>query len=226
MTLREFARRIYVYLIRILSFLGLITCSPRKEDATLVAYYPFNGNASDESGNGNDGEPRNGASLTTDQLGNEDRVYTFDGEDDNIVVPTDNLNLPIEESLSLAAWVYPEAQKTQHIVRKGAAVNGPGAAPYGLSTSATGDIIFELRPNAQLTQVRKTGYPLNAWIFIAGAYDETAMRLYVNGQLENLWQSQGRLRKKQLHCSSEPGWGCRPTPLTAKSTKYASTTAR
>ncbi len=34
-----------------------------------VAYYPFNGNANDESGNGNNGTV-DGASLTTDRLGN------------------------------------------------------------------------------------------------------------------------------------------------------------
>ncbi|SVD42181.1 uncharacterized protein METZ01_LOCUS395035, partial [marine metagenome] len=34
----------------------------------LVAYYPFNGNAKDESGNGNDGEV-NGAVLTADRHG-------------------------------------------------------------------------------------------------------------------------------------------------------------
>ena len=35
----------------------------------LIAYYPFNGNANDESGNGNNGTVY-GASLTTDRLGN------------------------------------------------------------------------------------------------------------------------------------------------------------
>ena len=38
-------------------------------DSGLVAHYPFNGNANDESGNGNDGTV-NGATLTTDRLGN------------------------------------------------------------------------------------------------------------------------------------------------------------
>ena len=46
----------------------------------LVAYYPFNGNANDESGNGNDGTV-NGATLTTDRFGNTDQAYSFDGND-------------------------------------------------------------------------------------------------------------------------------------------------
>ena len=55
----------------------------------LVAYYPFNGNAIDESGNGNDGTVT-GASLTTDRLGDENSAYYFDGDNDYIIVNEDN----------------------------------------------------------------------------------------------------------------------------------------
>jgi len=40
-------------------------------DSGLVAHYPFNGNANDESGNG--------ATLTTDRFGNANKAYSFDG---------------------------------------------------------------------------------------------------------------------------------------------------
>ena len=44
----------------------------------LVGYWPFNGNANDESGNGNHGTV-NGATLTTDRFGNNGKAYVFDG---------------------------------------------------------------------------------------------------------------------------------------------------
>ncbi len=44
----------------------------------LVAYYPFNGNANDASGNGNNGTV-NGATLTADRFGNANGAYSFDG---------------------------------------------------------------------------------------------------------------------------------------------------
>ena len=44
----------------------------------LVAYYPFNGNANDESGNENDGTV-NGATLTLDRFGAPNSAYDFDG---------------------------------------------------------------------------------------------------------------------------------------------------
>jgi hypothetical protein len=42
----------------------------------LVGYYPFNGNANDASGNGNNGVA-NGATLTTDRFGNANSAYEF-----------------------------------------------------------------------------------------------------------------------------------------------------
>ena len=44
----------------------------------LVAHYPFNGNANDESGNGNNGIVY-GATLTVDRFGNTNKAYDFNG---------------------------------------------------------------------------------------------------------------------------------------------------
>jgi hypothetical protein len=46
----------------------------------LVGWWPFNGNANDESGNGNNGTV-NGATLTTDRFGVANKAYGFDGND-------------------------------------------------------------------------------------------------------------------------------------------------
>jgi hypothetical protein len=52
----------------------------------LVGYWPFNGNANDESGNGNNGAV-NGANLTSDRFGNASRAYSFDGISNYIEIP-------------------------------------------------------------------------------------------------------------------------------------------
>ena len=49
-------------------------------ESGLLAYYPFNGNANDESGNGNNGTV-NGAALAADRFGEAGKAYSFDGED-------------------------------------------------------------------------------------------------------------------------------------------------
>ena len=69
----------------------------------LVAWYPFDGNASDMSGNGNHGTV-NGATLGTDRHGFSGKAYSFDGVDDWIEVPSSS-QLSIQENLSVSLWV-------------------------------------------------------------------------------------------------------------------------
>ncbi|MEY4572525.1 MAG: hypothetical protein RLZ10_1767 [Bacteroidota bacterium] len=70
----------------------------------LVGWWPFNGNANDESGNGNNGTV-NGATLTTDRFGNANNAYNFDGVDDYVIVNNNN-NLLIYNDLSVSIWFY------------------------------------------------------------------------------------------------------------------------
>lgn len=68
----------------------------------LVAYYPFSGNADDQSGNGYNGTVY-GATLTSDRFGNPGSAYSFDGIDDYISVSyTDAFQLP---EITISVWV-------------------------------------------------------------------------------------------------------------------------
>ena len=67
----------------------------------LVGWWPFCGNANDESGNGNDGTV-NGATPTTDRFGNVNSAYAFDGENDYIHVTSPSLLLSTNYTFS--AW--------------------------------------------------------------------------------------------------------------------------
>ena len=55
-------------------------------DDGLVAYYPFDGDAKDASGNGNDGEV-NGATLVEDRFGDTSKAYSFSGSGSNFKTP-------------------------------------------------------------------------------------------------------------------------------------------
>ena len=85
----------------------LTTTVPVLASATtdgLVAYYPFSGNANDESGNGYDGTVY-GATLATDRFGTPGSAYSFDGIDDYISVDyTAAFQLPV---ITVSAWVLP-----------------------------------------------------------------------------------------------------------------------
>jgi hypothetical protein len=69
----------------------------------LVGWWPFNGNANDESGNGNNGTV-NGATLTTDRFGNANKAYSFDGVDDWIETQN-SPSLQNLDSITISAWV-------------------------------------------------------------------------------------------------------------------------
>ena len=77
------------------SFFLLISFSVFSQSGTsgLVAYYPFNGNANDESGNAiNPTYIGTGVTLTTDRFGNPDKAYNFDGNAGSYIrMPADKL---------------------------------------------------------------------------------------------------------------------------------------
>ncbi|MCK9204540.1 MAG: hypothetical protein M0P58_08935 [Bacteroidales bacterium] len=97
----------------------------------LLAYYPFNGNANDESGNGNNGVV-NGATLTNDRFGNANKSYSFDGIDDWIDVNYNENLFPQIQTISL--WIFAENSNSYSscILRAGNASND-GWRGYSIS---------------------------------------------------------------------------------------------
>ncbi len=82
----------------------------------LVGWWPFNGNANDESGSGNNGI-NNGAILISDRFGNANKAYSFDGNSSEILIPHNNtLNaLPI----SISVWFRTSnSQQNKMLVNK------------------------------------------------------------------------------------------------------------
>lgn len=74
----------------------------------LVAWYPFNGNANDESGNGNDGESQ-GAVLTSDRNGLPESAFSFDGSSLISGICESNMDMSIGQALSITYWIRPES---------------------------------------------------------------------------------------------------------------------
>ena len=68
----------------------------------LVAYYPFNGNANDQTINGNHGIV-SGATLTADRFGNPNNAYHFDGINDDITGSVNNWPL-YKSPRTISVW--------------------------------------------------------------------------------------------------------------------------
>lgn len=71
----------------------------------LVAYYPFDGNANDASGNGNDGTVY-GATLTADRFGKPNSAYSFNGMTNFIRIEASSTNSSFNE-ITIVSWVRP-----------------------------------------------------------------------------------------------------------------------
>jgi len=74
----------------------------------LLAYYPFNGNANDKSGNNYHGL-NNGAELTTDRFNNINSSYYFDGQD--VIDIPNHIKINYLNELTITCWVKPDRYK-------------------------------------------------------------------------------------------------------------------
>ena len=93
----------------------------------LVGYWPFNGNANDESGNGSNASVF-GATLTVDKNSISNKAYNFDGINDTIVVNnTSILDLDTSVSISFSFWIKSASNSnTQTIYSKRDLTTGHG----------------------------------------------------------------------------------------------------
>ena len=151
----------------------------------LIAFYPFNGNANDESGNSNNGVV-NGATLTTDRFGNTNSAYLFTGNPQNITIP--NLHQTNILTYTVSGWF----QLTQNSV--GTIISGdePLVHPSGLrfelgTNQAQWDVEDGWNANGILTY-NNNNFGNNIWHnftvtfnSIVGLIPASAFQIYIDG---------------------------------------------
>ena len=129
--------------------------------------------------------------LANDKNGNKS-AYEFNGDTSAIEIPHESRFNPTT-TVTLAAWVNTRSQKSAVILRKGAEVNGPTLSPYELGISANHKVIFSLNLDGNWNQLRSNDYTVGDWFHVAGTYDGTNMKLYINGSLVNSKQINGTI---------------------------------
>ncbi|MCH1611937.1 MAG: LamG domain-containing protein, partial [Flavobacteriales bacterium] len=156
----------------------------------LVAYYPFNGNADDASGNGNDGSVSGQVSLTSDISGVANSAYEFivDG-DAGWGQPQGEISVPHNvsmnsNSLTLSALVYPREKPGSYENRAqtvlGRWANGTSNEAFRFWVDDDGGVMFNVRQNESY----KAGNILfDAWSHIAITLDNRDLKIFINGSL-------------------------------------------
>lgn len=81
----------------------------------LVAYYPFNNNANDESGNGKNGKPELVESVD-DRFGTPNAAYLFDGYEAKIELPFNTGNLKGATAFSISYWFKFAKEKKEQTI--------------------------------------------------------------------------------------------------------------
>jgi len=147
-------------------------------ETSPFAYYPFNGNVNDESGNENNGTVHS-ATLTTDRFGNENSAYYFDGE--NSYIDCGNF-IDFGDSLNISGWYKIEGNPP----------NNPWIAfflkdeyiPYFGMMYNTENKSIRLYNKNSTYGIRDVNIeiPYGEWFFISLNYDGSTFSIYYNGK--------------------------------------------
>ena len=152
----------------------------------LVGWWPFNGNANDESGNGNNGTV-NGAALTSDRFNNINTAYSFNGQSDFIQLQNSN-SIDSLYDFSVSAWINPNNLNSlfQYIVSKdsdGYAANGDW--DFYLKNN---QLSFAITSNTPPTYEQQSNSSIQSisWqnVLVTRQSGNGIVKMYVNGILD------------------------------------------
>lgn len=170
------------------SLLALLLCgqASAQPSAGLLGYWPFNGNALDESHHGHDGVVF-GATLVGDRFNDPYRAYDFDGTDDHIVVAAGTaLQPPLP--VTICAWFKrnPSAMHSNLFTNCFELDRYWGVwmvvSPTGYVSISYGDG-GDLGPGSRRTKSSTIALADGAWYHLAGVIrSATDMDIYVNGE--------------------------------------------
>ena len=184
----------------------------------LIAYYPFNGNADDESGNGNNGSV-SGCALTTDRFGASEGAYFFDGVNDFIQIGSDDT---IKSNYySLCVWA--KTVQTNKAAIFGAAYSTSSYSNYGYELILNNNDEMALRADHYTAATGNWGaYSSSAvndgtWHFIVITYDGSTSKLFIDGELDASRNSSGYSSGSIRWSSSSPDFKIGQTLHTLRS---------
>jgi gliding motility-associated-like protein len=173
----------------------------------LVGWWPFCGNANDESGNGNHGTVY-GASLAPDRWGNNNSAYYFNGISDYI---ESSSGISKINSITLSGWV--KTDSGGYIISNGFNTGGfelfiHNAATGGFNVNAGKACFYQSNKSGGFGKISNKSYRDNSWHHIVGVLNGVSssnlppdsLRIYIDG----IYISQSRVTTVNGYLPSSP----------------------
>jgi len=146
----------------------------------LLGWWPFNGNANDESGNGNNGTV-NGATLTQDRFGNNNKSYSFGGNSPRTI--DIDANLPFGD-FTISLWLNAIDTTMNAIMDWRNTSNNLPVLSFNFDVNYGSGFMALLRDNLNGATVNVNPNFLpntNSWYFITLTKNANQLTFYING---------------------------------------------
>jgi PKD repeat protein len=192
-----------IRLLLVIFLIPVISFSQANLNKGLVAYYPFNGNANDVSGNNNNPSVAK-VSYMADRTGKPNSACAFNGKNNYIRIPND-ASLNFKNGFSISAWVmvngfYDGKCHGNRIIMKGYTdyLDGNYLLTFDDNYGTNGNNCYNDKPDkerqsfyaAGATPIAKKFIVPGKWYLLTYTYDGTTASLYVDCNL----QAKGTLR--------------------------------
>jgi hypothetical protein len=140
----------------------------------LVGWWPFNGNANDESGNGNHGTV-NGATLTSDRNSSNNAAYSFNGSTSYIAVLPSSSNSSVINEITISCWIYSNDGNAYSVSK-----TNQSLGDYRIVVTSTN--YAALLVNGVEYVFNNVSLPTNQWYHLAVAKSSSlTSTIYING---------------------------------------------
>jgi surface protein len=166
----------------------VVIVAESENPSCLVAYYPFNGNANDESGNRNDGVINGNVTLTTDRFGNNNSAFSFDGNESNIT-STNDIEITGNQQRTIAAWINWNTNTNSVLPSIHTILSwGEPCITSDYSSLKIDCINSQAIFHAHFNDIRSFNDVDSAsWHLVVFTYNGNSAKLYIDGDIDNTY---------------------------------------
>jgi hypothetical protein len=168
----------------------------------LVGWWPFNGNANDESGYAQNGTVY-GAQLVQDRNGIANSAYDFNGSSNYIQV-TSTARLSVSTSYSISAWFnvdiwsFPNPPPVDEHAIVSKIVDGDWYGGYEVYTTGVKTVKHTGNIGGTNTFIEKGNLSEYVWYNVLVVYDGVKVKMYLNGVVQDSVSRSGSLGTSNL----------------------------